>query len=585
MSVEQEITDLIHEVGGMSETASVETVAMTVAAVKELLVATNDSLLALCERDESATSKEGIKAAFQHFNKVMRIFQEMAPNESLVLDAICKLKVSEYFRGLLVSATSLREAIITYKNGVLQDLASLLQDKKKRADIDDQLISKFLPGDGPSAAEGLGVSGVVGSSSLKRGFSTVVSTGEVTRIPKKRSTIPALATLQQFSGDNATKKSVLVTRAKIRAGQHDPKGLLDLMVTTTNALERTKKLELLKSSGLLNKSQNSKKSFSEKLNEATVRLDLGLGGHKVRESITFGAKVLSSPGFLSEKNILEVENNVVEGKTTWKHQDAYCKMVIEGCLNQAKRILHKYDEILYGSSPELLVETTHDEIRKLLLSKECRELLREVVDDDSASVGTPLIKKIVEAVAPIVPITLRKHSLDGTYLRQALHLLGAAEMLFVQYPSDVREHSNPAGFVGLATAMHSEFEGAIYYNNNELKSLSDFTKEMKSQYQTSLGLGTAFSKDAFPGTRRRRVGRGRNYWRGGRSFLRGVTRAQASGQTLGSNVFLGTGQQSLQGSATGRGSGVPIRGRGVCYGYQQGTCHRGASCRFIHVDQ
>ena len=423
----------------------------------------------------------------------------------------------------------------------------------------------------------MGVSGIAGSSGLKRGFSTVMSTEEVTRIPKKRSTIPALAILQQFSGDNATKKSVLVTRAKIRAGQHDPKGLLDLMGTTTNALERTKKLELLKSPGLLNKSQNSKRSFSEKLN---------VGGHKVRESITFGAKVLSSPGFLSEKNILEVENNVVEGKTTWKHQDAYCKMVIAGCLNQSKRILHKYDEILYGSSPELLVETTHDKIRKLLLSKECRELLREGVDDDSASVGTPLIKKIVEAVAPIVPITLRNHSLDGTYLRQALHLLGAAEMLFVQYPSDVREHSNPAGFVGLATAMHSEFEGAIYYNNNELKSLSDFTKEMKSQYQTSLGLGTAFSKDAFPGTRRRRVGRGRNYWRGGRSFLRGVTRAQASGQTLSSNVFLGAGQQStLQASATARGSGVPIRGRGVCYGYQQGACHRGASCRFVHVNQ
>ena len=98
----------------MSDTALVETVAMTVATVEELLVATNDSLLAICERVESATSKEGIKAAFQQYNKVMRIFQEMAPNEPLVLDAIRKLKVSEYFRGLLLSAASLREAILTY---------------------------------------------------------------------------------------------------------------------------------------------------------------------------------------------------------------------------------------------------------------------------------------------------------------------------------------------------------------------------------------------------------------------------------------------------------------------------------------
>ena len=164
MSVEQEISDLIHGVGGTTDTGSVETVAMTVAAVKELLAATNDSLLAICERVESATSKEGIKAAFQQFNKIMRIFQEMAPNEPLVLKAICNLKVSEGFRGMLVSASSLREAIIAYKNGVLRELASILQDKKKRVGIDDslddQLISKFLPGDGPPAAEELLVSGI-----------------------------------------------------------------------------------------------------------------------------------------------------------------------------------------------------------------------------------------------------------------------------------------------------------------------------------------------------------------------------------------------------------------------------------------
>ena len=49
----------------------------------------------------------------------------------------------------------------------------------------------------------------------------------------------------------------------------------------------------------------------------------------------------------------------LEGNTTWKHQDAYCKMVIAGCLNQSKRILQKFDEVIYRSSPELLIEPTH----------------------------------------------------------------------------------------------------------------------------------------------------------------------------------------------------------------------------------
>ena len=100
--------------------------AMTVAAVKERLEATEDSLLAVCERVESATSREGIKAAFQQFNKIMRIFEEMAPTEPQVQEAICNLTVSACFRGILVPASTLKEAIIAYKNVVLRDLASAL---------------------------------------------------------------------------------------------------------------------------------------------------------------------------------------------------------------------------------------------------------------------------------------------------------------------------------------------------------------------------------------------------------------------------------------------------------------------------
>ena len=53
-------------------------------------------------------------------------------------------------------------------------------------------------------------------------------------------------------------------------------------------------------------------------------------------SLVFGAKVLGCPGFLSNKNISEIENNIVDGKTTWKHQNMYGKLMIAGCLTQAK---------------------------------------------------------------------------------------------------------------------------------------------------------------------------------------------------------------------------------------------------------
>ena len=187
-------------------------------------------------------------------------------------------------------------------------------------------------------------------------------------------------------------------------------------------------------------------------------------------------------------------------------------MIIAGCLNQAKRILEKYDEVLYGASPEVLVVSTHTAIRQLLKSEQGVDFMNnQELGEAPASVGDEFIKKIVEAVAPIVPITLRNKSLDGTYLRMALHMLGATELLFAQYQQDVREHSNPAGVVGLASAMHCEFESTAIYSN-ALRPLGEFMTDMKSQYQTSLGLGTPFAKDALLGSWRRKDC-GRAYWR------------------------------------------------------------------------
>ena len=38
----------------------------------------------------------------------------------------------------------------------------------------------------------------------------------------------------------------------------------------------------------------------------------------MNDALTFGAKVLSLPGFLTAKNISEVEISIVAGKTTWR---------------------------------------------------------------------------------------------------------------------------------------------------------------------------------------------------------------------------------------------------------------------------
>ena len=89
--------------------------------------------------------------------------------------------------------------------------------------------------------------------------------------------------------------------------------------SSTNALDRAKKMEILKSAGVVfneNKKSQGKTSFDDKLNMATTRLELGLGGHALSDTILFGAKVLSTPGLLTPKNITDIENNMVDGKKT-----------------------------------------------------------------------------------------------------------------------------------------------------------------------------------------------------------------------------------------------------------------------------
>ena len=263
-------------------------------------------------------------------------------------------------------------------------------------------------------------------------------------------------------------------------------------------------------------------------------------------------------------------------------------MVIAGCLNQARSIFEKFDEILYGPAPEELVVETHEAIRKLLLSQESQEFtsLPSQGDKEAIASGDEFVRRIIEAVAPIIPITLRDKSLDGAYFRSALRLVAVAEFVFAQYEADVRIKANPAGVVGMCNTMHGEIKRAAMYND-ELKSVDDFIKEMKGQYQTSLGLGSSFARDSAI------QGGGRGKRRRGRASYR-------SNRYLGHSLPRGRGMARHQepvGYARGRASRfnypvthnfyegtLPMGGNtpGVCFGYQAGTCRRGRSCRFAH---
>ena len=592
MAMQSEVADLLQESKnvGSSRTAEVEAVfSLAEQEVQRILHLTKSSLLALCQEIESASTRKTMKAAVLRFRSIMRIFLELTPAEKyndLMLKAIRTLGVSKLLENCLTNALTVSIGIDDYLITVIKNLGTLIRREQTRRELDiskvDELFSLHLPepsppADNPQALGAAGSShdlaaGAKAEASRKRKLATSSPTELLTRIPKKsKSNIPALSA---FGSDGqTTKKHVLKTRQILRAGLNDPRGLLNLVDSSTNALERTKKLELLKSAGLL---QNNKRSpsFADKLNDAVVNLGLGLGGQSSQDTLLFGAKVLSSPGFLTKKNISDINNNVVVGNTAWRHQDAYARMMIAGCLNQAKLIVEKFDEILHGSEPEILVQKTHESIKGLLLSEECRGFLRDVNCTEESSVATcdKFIKRIVQAVHPIVPITMRNKVLDAGYLRTALHLLGATELLYTRYWNDVRIQANPAGVVGMAAAMHADIADSLTYDR-EQKSLSDFMQDVKAQYLTSFGLGTPFARDDGGRPRRRnRSRRGRSHFRGYRSYNQGVSRADTNQQTPYENTRLENG-------SPGQNQG---QGRGVCYAYQAGTCRRGGSCKYSH---
>ena len=568
--------------------------------VTKLLAMTNDSLGEICNDIEGATSREACREAFRRFNEIVRMFLVSAPDpcdNDQICEAILSLEPSEHLGAMLQSHLPLQDAIKDYKTSILKALAVSLSRsvaaKVVSEEQDDDLFDQFLPehstmAAGPLSSDaGQSFAGIVHPASpvsRKRCSSEIADNPSPQVIlKKKRSSIPALASLCELSGGSdlggAAKKRTLLTREKLRAGIRDPKGLLDLTGPSTSAIDRTLQLELLKSAGY--DFSNKCKSFSDRLHAATLRLELGLGGHSMADTLLFGASVLNSPGFLSKKNILDVENNVVNASTTWKHQDAYAKMVIAGCLEQAKKIIEKFDEVLYGPAPESLVEDTHSAIADLLVSEEAEAFLsrgRGNANDDTSREN--FIKKIIEAVAPILPITIRNKSLDGCYLRSALHLVGVAELVFSQYVTDIRSQANPAGVVGMCNAMHAKLKKSTLLSSG-LSPSDEFLREMRSQYQTCLGLGCSFPNDKAGRSNRSSSWKGRSRTRSG-NVDGSSGRDSARGNPQQYFPYRGNAARDLP---SGRGQTGPFPARAPCFDFQAGTCRRGRACRFAHSVQ
>ena len=595
MSAEREVRDILDGSipdGSVPVSANEEKSTVTLAAEKinKLLNAAGTTLLLICQTIERSTTRKSLQAAFRNLNEFTRVLTQTDPYgllDGFVREALISLKVSERLEALLGAMTPVSVALVAYNKAVIKDLAISMRRSEAKIRVEDEHDAELLsllpePTSAVSDDEILADDCVLPAPVENLGDLPARKRNLADLVPlqrrAKKAKFPTLTSVAHITenegmGGSSTGRA-LMTREKLRAAQHDPKGLLDLVNTSTNALEHAKKLELLKSKGYI-LHPNRNRSMTEKFNAAEVRLDLGLGGQSITDTILFGARVLSTPGVLSAKNIKDIENNFVEGNTTWTHQKSYVRMLTAGCVNQAKRIIEKYDEILYGPAPEKLVTETHQAIAALLRSPECAAFL--TMTDESiqqaSDQGDTFIRKIIEAVSPIIPITLRNRSLDGGYLRTALTLLAAVEILVTQFEDDIRRNSNPAGAVGMTQSMHNDIERATLYGNQELKNIREFTTVLKAQYQTSLGLGKPFPRDSPRGRRRSRgaynhfTNRPENYSRG-------------RGRGYGWNYAQPTAEAQY-----GQTQHTPLRGRNHCFNYRAGNCQRGRGCRYLHVDQ
>ena len=231
--------------------------------------------------------------------------------------------MSDRLAALLRASISVEKALLDYKRAVVEEVATAIRIRDSRVRLEDERDTELLAmlpvplsplSEGDVGLESTELKDPVLEDTTRpprKRVSSELTTLE--RIPKKPRR-PTLASVQQVIDEDgfgsSSQKRALMTRERLRAGEHDPRGLLDLVSTSTSALEHTKRLELLKAAGFI---LNSKKvaSDAQRLNAATMRLELGLGGQSVPDTVLFGTKVLSTAGVLSKRNIQDIENNHV----------------------------------------------------------------------------------------------------------------------------------------------------------------------------------------------------------------------------------------------------------------------------------
>ena len=133
----------------------------------------------------------------------------------------------------------------------------------RRIDVlDDELFAEAFPVTASSVL-------YAGSSAARHQFlitkKRISKVNELPQTSMKRSKISALASINQVAEAlaGASSKKALVTREKLRAGMHDQKALLNLVGSSTDALEKTKRLELLKTAGIDSSTNNARSSFAD----------------------------------------------------------------------------------------------------------------------------------------------------------------------------------------------------------------------------------------------------------------------------------------------------------------------------------
>ena len=99
-----------------------DTMALVVQEVQNLLVGMEQSLQGICGRIEDASTKQELIEEFRPFDRIMRIFLEVEPDqeqEGSIIEAVSSLEGSTYLQGMLDSSASLGEAITGYKTAQL----------------------------------------------------------------------------------------------------------------------------------------------------------------------------------------------------------------------------------------------------------------------------------------------------------------------------------------------------------------------------------------------------------------------------------------------------------------------------------